>query len=323
MLHALCSPGSLEKFAKKDEPELVVSARTNTLLALSLDLEPRPAVIVGVDGLVAVANSAMITALQRSREDFCGLPCDALFAPECRAQVQRILSDATEHNEIVFDTTCATSGGILVPVTLRLRTTAPDARGLTAHLFTIIAFKELNADPVLADGVAYVVSADPETFGTVKRAWGPSLRERPSPIGCKCCDAFCSGEVPCQSCSIFAKGLGREGASTVVSRQVEGKTVLEVVGVRPISKSEISVTRWRIDGALMSAIMSARIAVLCAGAKLSARESEVFQLLLLGRSVDEIAKVLHIVPRTAKYHQRRVLCKVGAESRFDLPRLLL
>lgn len=323
MLHALRLPGSLEKLARRDEPELVAPTTTNTLLALSLDLEPRPAVIVGVDGGVAVANSAMTKALHRSREDFRGLPCDALFAPECRGQVQRILNEATEHNEIVFDTTCTTSGGIPVPVTLRLRTTAPDARGLTAHLFTIIAFKDLNADPVLADGVAYVVSADPETFGTVKRAWGPSLQERPSPIGRKCWDAFCNAEGPCQSCSICAKGLGREGASTVVSRQVEGKTILEVVRVRPISKSEISVIRWRIDGALMSAIMSTRIAEICAGAKLSARESEVFQLLLLGRSVDEIAQVLHIVPRTAKYHQRRVLCKVGAESRFDLTRLLL
>lgn len=323
MLHALCSPGSLEKSAEKDEPEIVASTWTNALLALSLDLEPRPALIVGMDGLVAVANSAMTTALHRSREDFCSLPYTALFAPECQARVQRILKEATERNEIVFDTSCATSSGISVPVTLRLRTTAPDAHGRTAHLFTIIAFRDLNADPVLADGVAYVVSADPETFGTVKKAWGPSLRERPSPIGRRCWDAFCNAEVPCQSCSIFAKGLGQEGASTVVSRQVEGKTVLEVVRVRPISKSEISVTRWRIDGVLMSAIMSARIAEICAGAKLSARESEVFQLLLLGRSVDEIAKVLHIVPRTAKYHQRRVLCKVGAESRFDLPRLLL
>jgi DNA-binding NarL/FixJ family response regulator len=96
-----------------------------------------------------------------------------------------------------------------------------------------------------------------------------------------------------------------------------------VVSARPLSKSEISVTRWRIDSALMSAIMTTRIAEICTRAKLSDREIEVFQLLLLGRSVAEIAKELHIVARTAKYHQRRVLLKVGAESRFDLSRLML
>jgi len=308
----------------RHEPELAAAAvRTHTLLALSLDLESRPAVIVGPDGLIAVANSAMITALQRSREDFRGLPCNALFTPKSQGQLRTALKDVTERSEVVFDTTFATSSGIQVPVTLRLRTTGADPAGLTAHSLTIIAFRELDADPILAEGVAYVVSAAPETFGMVKKAWAPSLRGQPSPIGRSCWDAFCGRKEPCRSCPIFAKRFGREPAIAVLSRQAERDTFLEVVSARPLSKSEISVTRWRIDSALMSAIMTTRIAEICTRAKLSDREIEVFQLLLLGRSVAEIAKELHIVARTAKYHQRRVLLKVGAESRFDLSRLML
>ena len=56
---------------------------------------------------------------------------------------------------------------------------------------------------------------------------------------------------------------------------------------------------------------------------LSAREREVLDLLLLGRSQDEIGLVLGISARTAKFHQANLLRKLGAESRLDLVRLFL
>ncbi|MFO0556430.1 MAG: LuxR C-terminal-related transcriptional regulator [Polyangiales bacterium] len=62
---------------------------------------------------------------------------------------------------------------------------------------------------------------------------------------------------------------------------------------------------------------------LAADACLSLREREVLDLLLLGRSLNDIALVLGISPRTAKFHQANVLAKLGADSRFDLMRLLI
>jgi DNA-binding CsgD family transcriptional regulator len=44
---------------------------------------------------------------------------------------------------------------------------------------------------------------------------------------------------------------------------------------------------------------------------------------VLGRSLDEIARILGIAPRTVKFHQANVLQKLGADSRLDLMRLLL
>jgi DNA-binding CsgD family transcriptional regulator len=309
-------------FVKRSERELAAVTGSNTLLALSLDLERRPAVIVGMDGLIAVANSAMSIALKRSREEFRGLNGDALFAPACRADARRNLAEGTPGNELVFDTTCEAGNGLLVPATMRLVTTVADAIGRSAHIFAIVAFRGLASDPVLATGVAFIVSARTATFGRVLKAWGPSLRGKPSPIGRQCCEAFCDG-AECRGCAIFAKVLGQEEVTTVVSKQNKGKTYFDVVSARSISKSEISVTRWNVDSVLMSALMAARVNEICAKAKLSAREAEILRLLLLGRSVADIAKELHIVARTAKYHQRRVLSKVGAESRFDLCRLLL
>jgi DNA-binding CsgD family transcriptional regulator len=73
----------------------------------------------------------------------------------------------------------------------------------------------------------------------------------------------------------------------------------------------------------LSAVLERRIAQLARTAGLSPREREVLHLLLLGRSYSEIGVALEISPRTARFHQRNVLEKIGAESRLDLFRLLL
>ncbi len=56
-------------------------------------------------------------------------------------------------------------------------------------------------------------------------------------------------------------------------------------------------------------------------AGLTAREREVLELLLLGRTHEDIAVALGISERTSKFHQANLLEKLGAESRLDLLRL--
>jgi DNA-binding NarL/FixJ family response regulator len=59
------------------------------------------------------------------------------------------------------------------------------------------------------------------------------------------------------------------------------------------------------------------------GAGLSPRERQVLDLLLLGRSHQDIASILGISARTSKHHQANVLDKLGADSRVDLVRIFL
>lgn len=70
-------------------------------------------------------------------------------------------------------------------------------------------------------------------------------------------------------------------------------------------------------------ILRARLLRLADDARLSVREREVLDLLLLGRSAGDIGIALDITARTAKFHQANVLAKLGADSRHDLMRLLL
>lgn len=57
-------------------------------------------------------------------------------------------------------------------------------------------------------------------------------------------------------------------------------------------------------------------------AGLTARERQVLDLLLLGRTHEDIAVALDISERTARYHQGNLFAKLGAESRLDLMRVL-
>lgn len=71
------------------------------------------------------------------------------------------------------------------------------------------------------------------------------------------------------------------------------------------------------------ALLRARLGELATSARLTAREREVLDLVVLGRNASEIGTVLDIAARTAKFHQSRMLAKLGADSRMDLFRLLM
>jgi DNA-binding CsgD family transcriptional regulator len=66
-----------------------------------------------------------------------------------------------------------------------------------------------------------------------------------------------------------------------------------------------------------------RVVELGRRARLTARELEILELLCLGKSAAEIARVLSIRPRTVKFHQENVLRKAGVGSRLELFKLLL
>jgi DNA-binding NarL/FixJ family response regulator len=115
--------------------------------------------------------------------------------------------------------------------------------------------------------------------------------------------------------------LGLEaGADEFLSKPVE-KVVLRarVRAMLRIREQYTSLARPRDLGALMIE----RRERLAAEANLSVREREVLELLMLGRTQDEIGTALGISPRTAKFHQANVLHKLGADSRSDLLRVLL
>ena len=91
-----------------------------------------------------------------------------------------------------------------------------------------------------------------------------------------------------------------------------------VVATFEVERSVHRVREWIMSDAVVAALIQAKVSSAAERAGLSQRQREVLGYLLLGRTAEEIGKLLQITPRTAKFHQARILERLGAESRVDL-----
>jgi adenylate cyclase len=118
------------------------------------------------------------------------------------------------------------------------------------------------------------------------------------------------------ACDALVAGL-EAGADEFVSKPIDGAVLR--ARVRSMLRVRSTYRALRAE----EATTGGRRAELVEQARLTNREREVLDLLLLGRTHEDIASVLGISQRTSKFHQANLLAKLGAESRLDLMRLFL
>lgn len=118
----------------------------------------------------------------------------------------------------------------------------------------------------------------------------------------------------------MVRGL-EAGADEFLTKPVE-RIVLRA-RVRSMLRIRKQYSELKANSPDLDALLRARRDQLARDAELSTREREVLDLLLLGRTHDDIAQILGISPRTSKHHQQSILLKLGADSRVDLVRLFL
>lgn len=160
----------------------------------------------------------------------------------------------------------------------------------------------------------YRIRVTGESFGEVVTSephasapGSPRCYERWSPDGHRC--DGCPAAEPLQS-------------STVGVVRTEAGSYRVVTATAP-RNGVVTLHAHVITEEVLSKLMETRIRGYAASAKLTAREREVLELRLLGRSLGDIGVGLGIQERTAKFHTRNALRKLGAESTQDLLRILL
>ena len=167
-------------------------------------------------------------------------------------------------------------------------------------------------------GRRYVIHGDRERFGEVRWAWENGVRRRDLE-GRRCHEAIFGRSEPCANCP--AAGARSSGSVSRVIASIEGE--YDVVTAEWTPEGDVRVQIRAVSEALLSELMQARVHVLANHARLTPREREVLDLLLLGRSLAEIGQALSIKARTAKFHAANLLEKMHAESRLDLQRIVL
>lgn len=132
------------------------------------------------------------------------------------------------------------------------------------------------------------------------------------------------------------ESIGAPSAATAVDSVLHGRAdeasaaslptserAFRLVTARAIDERTARVVVRCFDSRVLSDLVDAKVSRVAEACGLSDRERQVLRLLLHGRGLADIATMLEIAPRTVKFHQANVLQKLGADSRFDLLRVVL
>jgi DNA-binding CsgD family transcriptional regulator len=192
--------------------------------------------------------------------------------------------------------------------------------GQTAVLAVVVESTVFPSIEEPAD-LHYEVSAEPGSVGIIERVWsGLPLAERQTAIGKMCFHALHGRDEACQGCPVF-EGDVRDRKPTVTLLP-DGEPSIRILTVHATTNRTLYLSAHPVDDDLIGELLQARISALATASGLSRRERSVLRYLLLGRSLDEVGKILGISTRTVRFHQTNLLEKLGADSRLDILRLL-
>jgi len=286
-----------------------------------LERERRPVLVLDLTGRVVRANRALLFFLEEGVRTHLVHFAEEWVLPESRpafsetwaramagerARVSVGLRPTAFHLEPVFE---------LVPLT-------QDGAVRSVMMVMVDAVASGHSMPLVPSlGVLYEISTDGEGRPErLMRALSPDRLHKVD-TSVPCYRALMGRDQPCPDCPV--SGLSKTGETKTVVR-VESNLPFkaQLLSARKVRDDVASVNIVPVDQGVYSALVQARIDALGARAKLTERERHVLELLLMGRTLDDVAEAEGITARTAKYHQQNLLRKLGAESRTDLFRLL-
>jgi PAS domain S-box-containing protein len=291
-----------------------------------LDREGRPAAIVDRSGRVRAANLALASLLGWARTELKGKPwtdlCIAAGNDDDSKRMRRLFEEVGQRGARGIEMPCRTRAGERLTLIADVQPVGPGARaGL------LLTAQEVRPSPgagvTAGGGFQYEVSWCDGEFGILKRVIAFADGAARAPTRRHCYEALYARESPCPGCPAPRLEPGTVRALTSVVRRSESETRFDITAARVSGGEDALVTVWPVDEEMLRQLIAAKVDDLALNGSLSERERAVLDLLLLGRSREEIAAALRISVSTVKYHQRNLERKMGADSRIDLFRLVL
>jgi DNA-binding CsgD family transcriptional regulator len=282
-----------------------------------LERERRPVFVLDGQGRVERTNRAFLSLLPDGSRTH-QVPFRDWLAASSLARFDQALTAARRDGRTQVTLELVNT---LLPLDLVLELVrlGPDTDAVMAVMVDTVS-RAPSAPLRPASGLSYELAAHGKGWRLVRvvsaddHPVGPVDPQRP------CWEQLFGRTSECPNCPLRREGLARHTTGVLTG---DGPAFAATLLVAERHGDRATVTAQPIDAAAWGQLTQARIAHLAASSGLNERERDVLSLLVMGRSLDDIATALELSVRTAKYHQQKILEKVGADSRLDLVRLVL
>ncbi|MDP1829326.1 MAG: LuxR C-terminal-related transcriptional regulator [Archangium sp.] len=285
-----------------------------------LERERRPVLVLDPAGRIVRANRALLFFVEEGTRTHLVKFVDDWVLPDSRPAFLEAWTRAMAGERPRVSVALAPTAFHLEPV-FELVPLKQDGLVRSVMMVMVDAVASGLSVPLLPSlGLLYEVSLDgdgrPERL---LRALSPDRLHKVD-TSVPCYRGLLGKDRACASCPV--PGLSKENPSTAIRLESHSPFKAQLLSARRVRDDVASVNVVPVDQSIYSSLVQARIEALGVRAKLTERERHVLALLLMGRTLDDVASAEGISARTAKYHQQNLLRKLGAESRTDLFRLL-
>jgi PAS domain S-box-containing protein len=181
----------------------------------------------------------------------------------------------------------------------------------------------LDGDPayIANQDLDYQITVHASEFGSLRKLvqMGRVVRIAAT-LARPCFELLHQRQSPCEDCPAL-RTVRESWPRTTIRRHTRATDGFEIVTAQPLGTTKMGLSVRFIADATLRAVHETRLVRIADEAQLSRRERVVFDYLLMGRSLDDIATILELSRHTVKFHQSNILRKLGADSRVDIIRL--
>lgn len=281
----------------------------------------QPAMVVDSDSRVRFANEHMQGVLGRRSDELHGEELGACIPEGDRPHAHKLVKSGLNGAASEGELHVVTRGGRRLALRVKL---TPEGKGRSRGLVLVAAEVREASEMAASIGDCTIdVSRVGARLGRIeslrfmdqghdaRRHVGCGVRELLESIGA-------SSAAPAVESVLQGRATEASAAALPASERA-----FRLVTARVVDDRTARVVVRCFEARVLSDLVDAKVARVADACGLSDRERQVLQLLLRGRGLADIATMLEIAPRTVKFHQANVLQKLGADSRFDLLRVVL
>ncbi len=284
-----------------------------------------PAAVLDADDRVQLVNAALLKLLGHEEGEVVGQPWAEILGPERRRQTCPFSKGEKERSPC--ECTAVRRGDRYLWLTIEYAPLDPGSPAVRLARVTGVRAGAAARESTSVVDLRYSIAwSDGARFALLDKALSrPAVCARLMPTnapGQPCYAALFGRADQCPSCPVEQLDDGRQTVTAVF--EIEGPLDgFGLVTASRVSEGRVDVDSRIISEELLSTLLRARIDSIAERCSLSAREREVLNLLLLGRTLADIALVLSITTRTVRFHQANLFTKLGADSRLDLVRVIV